>query len=272
MTQQFKYVYGPVFSWRLGKSLGIDPLSDREKICNMDCIYCQLGKTNHLTNERKIYVSTWNIIDEVTRVGLNDLDYITISGRGEPTLALNLGNIIGELKKIRKEGIAVITNASLLDHQDVQDDLAQSDYVIAKLDACDQNSLLSVDKPVSSLHFDSVSEGLQSFRKRYHGRLAIQIMFVDENKDISSRIAELVRNLEVDEVQINTPLRPCASRPLSEEQLFSIKQSFRGLPAVTVYEAERRQDIVPLDDTSTILRHGNYKKKNRKTDIKGDAL
>ncbi|MDP2906019.1 MAG: radical SAM protein, partial [Candidatus Omnitrophota bacterium] len=48
-----KYIYGPVKSRRLGLSLGISLIP--YKICSFNCVYCQLGKTLHLTSERKEY-------------------------------------------------------------------------------------------------------------------------------------------------------------------------------------------------------------------------
>ncbi len=115
-----KYVYGPVQSWGMGKSLGIDPLSDRVKICNLDCIYCQLGKTRELTAERRDYVPASVIAEEIVRFFdaaprrdpaiADNIDFLTFSGRGEPTLAGNLGEMIRAVRHIRKEKIAVITN------------------------------------------------------------------------------------------------------------------------------------------------------------------
>src|ERR1041385_6644219 len=123
MAGGFKYIYGPVYSWRLGISLGIDPISRKEKICNYDCVYCQLGPTTQWVLERQVFIPTENVIEEIGRLKDIPLDYLTFSGRGEPTLAANLGQMIRGLKKIRREKIAVITNSSLLHSPDVQDDL-----------------------------------------------------------------------------------------------------------------------------------------------------
>ncbi len=136
--QSFQYIFGPVYSWRLGNSLGIDPLSSPDKICNMDCIYCQLGKTAQLTHERKIYVPLEALMDEIRQIPLDLADYITFSGRGEPTLALNLGEMIRGVKAARPEKVAVITNSSLMHLQAVRDDLMAADFVLAKLDAGNQ--------------------------------------------------------------------------------------------------------------------------------------
>ena len=103
MKSAFKYIYGPVPSWRLGSSLGIDPLSQKGKVCTFGCIYCQIGETKLLTDERKTFVRIPDLIDELGSLPPLKIDYITFSGTGEPTLAANLGQMIKAIKKIRKE-------------------------------------------------------------------------------------------------------------------------------------------------------------------------
>ena len=253
-----KYLYGPVYSWRLGMSLGVDPLSDKHKICNLDCIYCQLGKTVHLSNERKVYVPTHEIINEIIGLPKMELDYITICGRGEPTLAKNLGEIIRAIKKIRREKIAVITNSTLMDQQEAQKDLLLADCVVAKIDAFDQVSLAAIDRSMDELNFGKIYTGIKEFRQTYRGKLALQIMFIKENMLYAKEIAEVVREINADEIEINTPLRPCACASLSIDQLKEIKKQFEGMPAITVFEKDKK-DYKPLNERDTIQRHGNYK-------------
>src|ERR1700690_2270782 len=145
-TSPFQYVFGPVRSWRLGRSLGVDPLSSKSKICNMDCIYCQLGKTAHLTNERRIYVPTREVMDEIDRIPLHFVDYITFAGRGEPTLAKNLGEMIRGVKTIRHEKVALLPNSSLMHLKEVRDGLMAADFVLAKLGARNQKLFEGVNK------------------------------------------------------------------------------------------------------------------------------
>ena len=106
--QKFKYIYGPVSSWRLGRSLGVDPLSQKNKICTFDCIYCQVGRAKPSQVQRKIYVPTKDIIQEIKNLPKIKADYITFSGKGEPTLAKNLGILIKQIKKIRKAEVKKI--------------------------------------------------------------------------------------------------------------------------------------------------------------------
>jgi wyosine [tRNA(Phe)-imidazoG37] synthetase (radical SAM superfamily) len=249
----------------MGRSLGIDPLSDTVKICNLNCIYCQLGKTQVFTDERKAYIPTEIIDYEIRQFFKNDsnvvgnIDYLTFAGRGEPTLAKNLGEMIWAVRKIRKEEIAVITNSTLMHLPEVRKDLALSDLVVAKLDACDELSFLEVDKANKRVSFENTLNGIKSFKGLYRGKLAIQIMFVEENRRYAKRIADIVRDINADEIQINTPLRPSAAKPLDKNGISEIKYFFAGMPAVTIYE-QNRKETTPYNEADTIKRHGNYRK------------
>ena len=149
--KNYKYIYGPVPSWRLGSSLGVDPISGKDKICTFNCIYCQISETCISTKKRKVFVPTAKIIKEIKSLPVVRIDYITFSGMGEPTLAKNLGRMIKAIKKIRKEKIAVLTNSSLIHRKDVQKDLLLADFVMAKLDAHSQDILVRINQPVKAI-------------------------------------------------------------------------------------------------------------------------
>jgi len=259
ISKVYKHIYGPVYSWRLGMSLGIDPLSTKSKACNFDCVYCQLGRTVKFENTRQEFVSVREVLDEIKSFPAKDIDYYTFSGRGEPTLASNLGEMIVAIKQETHGKIAVITDAGLMDQEDVQADLMLADVVLAKLDAFDQVSFQKVDIPASGIQFENIVKGIKLFKKKFPGKLALQIMFFDENKQHASVMAEVVRDISPDEIQLNTPLRPSAVKPLSEEEMIQIKSYFQGLATTTVYENERK-NIQPLNERDTIRRHGNFKK------------
>jgi wyosine [tRNA(Phe)-imidazoG37] synthetase (radical SAM superfamily) len=256
-TRKFKYIYGPVHSWRLGISLGIDPISQPDKICNLDCVYCQLGPTDGLALERQIFVPTDKIVSEITSLPPMKLDYLTFSGRGEPTLAKNLGAMIHALRLVRREKIAVITNSVLMSQPDVRADLALADFVVAKLDGCSVETYGCVNRPLQAQLFSAVVEGLHLFRAEFNGKLDLQIMFIDANQAMATEMAELARAIRPDEIEINTPLRPSAVRPLEETQLNEIKKAFHGLSVKTVYEVQRK-NIEAMDQRATVKRHGRY--------------
>jgi len=255
MADKFKYLYGPVSSWRIGSSLGIDLLSQKEKICSFNCIYCQLGKTVVSDMTRLVYIEQEEVIKELNFLSEMDIDYITFSGCGEPTLAKNLGEVIKAVKKIRHEPVAVLTNSSLMNRQDVRDDLCHADLVVAKLDASSQESLALVNRPCLGIEFEAIVEGIKEFKKQFQGKLALQIMFVKENMKYAEDIARIAEGIDSDEIQINTPLRPCAVKPLGIEELSQIKNLFRGPNVTSVYES-RKKSVRPISDADTLKRRG----------------
>ena len=254
----FQYIFGPVYSWRLGRSLGVDPLSSKDKICNMDCIYCQLGKTARLSNERKIYVPTRDVMDEISRIPSHFVDYITFSGRGEPTLAKNLGEMIREVKALRHEKIAVLTNSSLMNLKEVRDDLMAADFVLAKLDAGNQGLFQEVARG-QELDLEEIIQGIIEFRLNFKGKLALQIMLVDRNIENIRQMAQVAGRIGADEIQLDTPLRPAAVKPLERQRVQWAKKFFEGMNVVSVFDAPP-QKYAPMDEQATMKRHGNYRK------------
>ncbi|HOY10767.1 MAG TPA: radical SAM protein [Candidatus Omnitrophota bacterium] len=253
--KNFKYIFGPVPSWRLGSSLGIDPVSKGRKVCSFDCVYCQLGKTGLFTDERMLFVPCKEVIKELESVPALNVDYITFSGACEPTLAENFGEMIKAVKGIRREKIAVFTNASLLSREDVREDLLPADFVIVKLDASSQEVLTAVNRPTKIIVFENIVAGIKLFRKDYKGRLALQIMFIEQNKAYAQDIARIAQEIHPDEVQINTPLRPSRVKPLSQGEIDRISRYFDGLNIVSVYKAQRRA-VQPISDEETLKRRG----------------
>ncbi len=244
-------IYGPVPSWRLGKSLGIDMISTRSKTCSFDCVYCQLGGTVNRQADRKEFISLKSLERELKRLPAVDADCATFSGVGEPTLANNIGEAIEMARQSLRIPIAVLTNSSLLHVRGVREELASADIVVAKLDAPDDDLLHLVNRPVFSLSIHRLIEGIKSFRSIFDGKLAIQTMFIEINRGKVAQLAELVKTLAPDEIQINTPLRPCPVRPLTPADLSQISRSFCGFKhVVTVYEASK-PIVVPINKQQT---------------------
>lgn len=225
------YVFGPVPSRRLGRSLGIDlvPL----KTCTYDCIYCQLGRTTNRTICRKPYVSGKTVVRQLEEK-LSSLsvkpDYVTFSGSGEPTLNSELGWVIEQIKGLTKIPIAVLTNGSLLNLESVRRALREADLVIPSLDAGNAQLFQMINRPHPSLNFSQVLRGMEEFRKEFGGAIWLEIMFCggmnDERKEIL-RIRDLIRKIRPDRVQLNTVYRPPAedfALPLPPERLEKIRQ------------------------------------------------
>jgi len=251
----FAHIFGPVYSWRLGYSLGIDPLSAKEKVCNYDCIYCQLGRTGQLSRRRRIFVPVREMIREVRRLPPMKIDYITFSGRGEPTLAKNLGRMIKAVRKIRPGKIAVITNGSLLYQKRVRQDLMQTDFVLVKLDACDDMFWRKINHPVGGIGYKHMLAGIKIFRRQYKGRFGLQIMLMDMNRTAVGCLADLARLLRPDEVQLNTPLRQSPVAPLSRPLMLELARIFKRCRVRMVYQVKRKK-VKPLNVKATRYRHG----------------
>jgi wyosine [tRNA(Phe)-imidazoG37] synthetase (radical SAM superfamily) len=254
--KRYRYIYGPVSSWRLGCSLGIDPISGELKVCTFDCTYCQAGRTKPYSGKRRVFIPTSKIINEIKSLGKLKIDYITFSGAGEPTLAKNLGQLIRSVKKIRSEKIAVLTNSSLIAAKDVQRDLKLADFVIAKLDAPSAKIFRKINCPLKNLQFEDMIRGIKDFGHSYKGRFAIQVMFTGENISCAEGIATIVKDIGPDEVQINTPLRPCRIKPLSKICIEQLRHYFKGCKVISCYDKKRKK-TKPLNREDTLRRRAS---------------
>jgi len=249
-------IYGPVASWRLGRSLGIDLLSTKGKTCSFDCLYCQLGITVHPLAERKEFISLTQLKEQLEAAKDVAADHVTFSGVGEPTLASNLGEAIELAKSFLQMPVAVLTNSSLITMKDVRQDLSMADVVVAKVDAPDEDLFHKINQPYGEQTLNEIISALKLFRNEYPGKLALQMMFVQSNKDRALEMAEIAKQLSPDELQINTPLRPCAVEPLTPQEISAVRQVFSGsvkIITVTVYEASRPK-VIPLNKKETLLR------------------
>jgi wyosine [tRNA(Phe)-imidazoG37] synthetase (radical SAM superfamily) len=230
-------LYGPVPSWRLGRSLGIDLLSTATNTCSFDCAYCQLGPTISPQTERTEFVSLTELAKELESVRHVPADYATFSGMGEPTLAANLGEAIETVRATLGLPVAVLTNSSLMPMEDLRRELGLADLVVAKVDAPTEEVFQAVNRPFSAYTLAQILEGLWRFRAQYRGKLALQMMFIEENRHCAREMAQIAKELSPDEVQLNTPLRPCAVKPLPPEELAAIRGEFSRLKMVTtVYD------------------------------------
>jgi len=247
MGERMRYIYGPVPSRRLGVSLGIDLVL--RKTCTYDCIYCQLGRTTNKTVKRAAYIPAQPIIREIEEfLGHMEtpVDYITISGSGEPTLHSQIGLIIGEIMKMTPIPVAVITNGSLLFMDEVKRDLSGADLVIPSLDAVSKTVYETINRPEESLKIDRVIQGIVDFRAQFRGQVWVEILYCRGINDDPSEVARMKRVLEKinpHRIQLNTVYRPPAedfASPLPEERLREIKEIFGDkASAITPYRGNR---------------------------------
>jgi len=200
-------IYGPVNSWRLGKSLGVDLLLV-DSICSFECVYCQLGKIHRVTATRQIFVSTEKILDDLKKSAWQTADVITFSGSGEPTLAENLGEVIEKIRDLTGKPVVVLTNSTLLHLKEVRDDLAKADQIFCKLDAWSEESLRRIDRAATGVSLEKIITGINRLREEFNGYLAIQTMILRVLKTPEiERLAEIYNLIKPDEVQLNTPTR-----------------------------------------------------------------
>ena len=228
-----RYIFGPVASRRLGRSLGIDLVP--YKTCSFDCLYCELGTTTHLTLERKMYSAPQEIIDELKdylkKLALQP-DYITLGGSGEPTLHDHLGTIIAEIKKLTSIPVAVLTNSSLLYRDDVKGDLLRADVILPSLDTVSPSLFTHLNRPHPSLDLKKIIQGLIDFRKLFTGQIWLEILFcrgVNDSEEEVMRLHEVIREINPDKIQLNTLDRPPAEDsvfPVGREELERIKRFF----------------------------------------------
>jgi len=211
--KHYRYLFGPVHSRRLGRSLGID-LLDRRR-CSFDCVFCEVGATELLTLERREYVPTAAVIAEFQEwlATGGTADVVTLSGSGEPTLHSGFGDVIDAVHAACHLPVALLTNSTLLWNTEVRAAAARADIVKVSLSAWDDESLAALNHPAAGLTFARLIEGLRTFRECYSGALWVETLLVrgvNDKPEQVSRIAALVASLHPDKVQLNTVVRPPA--------------------------------------------------------------
>lgn len=240
-----KYVYGPVPSRRLGQSLGISPIPS--KTCNYNCIYCQLGKTTNLTNQRKRFFNPQDILSEISNA-INQkgkIDYITFVGEGEPTLSKDLGFLIAETKKITSIPIAVITNGSLLSSRIVREEMRKADVIMPTFDAGNSKLYRSINRPHKEIYFNDLVTGLKKLRQEFSNELWIEVMLIKGINDSVKNLEEIRVFLDrffPNQVQINIP-----SRPPMEQWVGIPNHESLNLGKIILQSSQ----ILPLDEVGT---------------------
>ncbi|MGA9452367.1 MAG: radical SAM protein, partial [Verrucomicrobiia bacterium] len=217
-------------------------------------IYCQLGRTTKKTVERKEWVPTNAVLDELKRKLATRPDYITFSGSGEPTLHSGLGEIIEHIQAMTKTPVAVLTNGSLLWQPQVRAELAQADVVMPSLDAGDDLLFQAVNRPHPEITFEKLVSGLEQFRHEFPGQYWLEVLLLAGHTALPAhvqKIAELVRRIQPDRVQLNTAVRPPAEDfavPVPQSRLAELARLFR--PKAEVIAEYRRQGKRVATDAS----------------------
>jgi wyosine [tRNA(Phe)-imidazoG37] synthetase (radical SAM superfamily) len=218
------HTYGPVASWRYGRSLGID-VTTYPKKCTFNCIYCQIGPTkNHVVTPYDIQdslPSSQDILEDVfgvlKRLDLNSIDAVTFSGAGEPTLNLEVGVLADAIQReIQNLPIILLTNASLLPDPNVRSNLKRIDIISAKVDAGDEETFKRINHPAKgSSSLVEITEGIKKLHNQMFGTLALEVMLLRGPKGLTNvegkarrALIEKIVEIDPDIVQVYTPWRP----------------------------------------------------------------
>jgi len=265
MTEKIKkeikqeYIFGPVPSRRLGRSLGVDLVPF--KTCSYDCIYCQLGRTTNKTIKRKEWVPIDIVIDQLKAKLSSKPDYITLSGSGEPTLFSRIEDLISKIKDITDIPVAVLTNGSLLWLPEVRKALKSADLVVPSLDAGSSQIFQYVNRPHSDITFSKMLDGLVTFRDEYSGKYWLEVFFlagVTTPEMEINRLKTCISSIHPDKVQVNTVTRPPAedfAERVPEKQLKTLAaQLYENAEVIADYSnvhkqqdfSARREDVLTL--------------------------
>lgn len=210
--KKHEIVFGPVLSRRLGKSLGIDPVM--RNICCQDCIYCEAGRTEILTVKRDCYVPADEVIARLDKVlGTSpELDYVTFSGLGEPTLNSGIGQIARFVKeKYPRYPLCLLTNGMLLGDAMLRQEIACVDLVIPSLDASNAEEFSRVNRPAPEIDFQTFIAGMTEFSHQFKGKIWLELFIVPGVNDSDgsiARFAQIIRNMRLDKIQLNALDRP----------------------------------------------------------------
>ncbi|HUU19473.1 MAG TPA: radical SAM protein [Sedimentisphaerales bacterium] len=256
-----EYIYGPVPSRRLGRSLGVDFVPF--KTCTYDCIYCQLGRTANKTTRRSEWIPLEIVIKQLKSKLYTKPDYITISGSGEPTLYSKVGEAIRKIKEITDIPIAVLTNGSLLWLPEVRNSLMAADLVLPSLDAGSDQLFRYINRPHRDISFNRMLEGLVEFRDEYAGRYWLEVFLLSGVTTVEAQINMLAHCIKLicpDKVQINTVTRPAAEDfaiPVPANQLKVIaRQLYGNVEIIADYQGvtEQQNFSTRCEDILTLLK------------------
>jgi wyosine [tRNA(Phe)-imidazoG37] synthetase (radical SAM superfamily) len=235
--QEYRHIFGPLPSRRMGLSLGVSPVP--KKYCNYSCVYCQLGRTPKLQKSKGMYFPVADILAEVADYLKSGVafDVLTVVGEGEPTLYEGLGELLIGLKKLTDKPVAVITNSALLPDEEVRQALANADIVMPSLDAYDDTSFKKINRPWKEMSFDEIYQGLVTFSREFQGQLWLEIMLVQGlNDDETSllKLKGLLKEIRHDRLFINSPVRPPAEGWVKEPDEGALERAAELLGGLSI--------------------------------------
>ncbi len=272
---KYKHLFGPVVSRRLGISLGVDVVP--YKYCSLNCVYCEVSRTTHLTLKRKAYFEATEItaeLDDFLQINPK-LDYITFSGAGEPTLNSELGSVISYIKtRYPQYKLALITNSTLLNEPELLSEIQPCDLILPSLDAASEEVFEQINRPCEKLTAQDIIRGLISLRQVFRGQIWLEIFVVPGINDHLEEI-ELLRSavaqIRPDRVQLNSLDRPGTEdwvEPapyLTLEEIRAILQEESEIPVEIIAGTGREGKITVteqsvLDELIILIKQEEYTK------------
>ena len=270
----FNHVFGPVPSRRLGMSLGVDLVTG--KSCNMNCIFCECGRTTGLTTERRRFKDPEEVKKEI-KLALEEVtpDYITFSGSGEPTLSLDLGEIIEWIKKNTTVKVCVITNSLLLDDMKVVEELKNADLIIPTINSVDNLIFKKINRPSVNDNIDRVMKGIENLSRYYKGDTYLECFIIEglnDSDEHTDRMAKFLKPLHFTKLQLNSLDREGAEswvKPASMETLEKVKERYihNGIENVEIIKKlQERKDKIEMDEE--LVRNMETKRKYSAEELK----
>lgn len=250
-----KYLFGPVPSRRLGISLGVDLVP--HKVCTLNCVYCEVGRTTLLTLARKEYVPIDDVIHELDNFLAQQpsLDYITFSGQGEPTLNSGLGRVIEHIKTHYPQyWVALLTNGTLFWDKALRKEVMMADVILPDLDAVSQSVFSKINRPKAGLDNRQIVEGLQALRHEFAGKILMEVFLIPGLNDTEEElklIKKTLYELAPDSVQLNSLDRPGTEswvRPMNKERMIEVAEYLKPLKTEIVANTQNRKTIKSFDD------------------------
>jgi len=238
-------IFGPIHSRRFGKSLGVD-LSPGKKQCNFDCLYCELdaAKTMDAYDDVVSVEEVTNALKTALKEH-GDVDFITLTANGEPTLYPHLSELIDEINRFKgSTKTLILSNAANIDDLKVQEALLKLDEVKLSLDCATQKCLQKLDRSHKGIEVENIKAGMLAFKERYKGPLVIEILIVktlNDSKEEIAKLNEYLLKLQPTRIDIGTIDRPPAFdvKPVSYEKLLEISHLFDS--SLPVYIASRKK-------------------------------
>lgn len=224
--------FGPVNSRRFGKSLGVD-LSPDQKQCNFDCLYCELKPAKTLSHYSSV-TPVEDIIDAIKESlrAHKDIDFLTITANGEPTLYPHLSELMDRINTFKGDTqTLILSNGSTIADNQVQKALLKFDNVKLSLDCATSSCFKKLDRADKSVHLESIKSGMLEFKKAYSKNLFIEILFVsgiNDTKEEVSALNSFLKLLKPSRIDLSTIDRPPAYniKPLSYDRLYELSLGF----------------------------------------------